>query len=147
MVYLFCYYIQIYIIWKLLIHFNSSMSFCKTEKKMESGSLFILFKERVKSLWMFKSNGSPLPFSLSASTMRYTALILLYLLCTSEKRSHTHEETSIDKPYAITLPFETSRNCSSPQLHHHFPFRGCFKFAVYWILQISNYDVTSTLTH
>lgn len=117
------------------------------QKKMESVSLFILFKERVKSLWMFKSNGSPLPFSLSASTLKYTVLILLYLLCTSENRTHTHEDTGIDKPNVITLPFETSRNCSSPQLHHHFPFCSCFKFAVYWILQISSNDVASTLTH
>lgn len=117
------------------------------QTKMESVSLFILFKERVKSLWMFKSNGSPLPFSLSASTLRYTVLILLYLLCTSENRTHTHEDTGIDKPNVITLPFETSRNCSSPQLHHHFPFCSCFKFAVYWILQISSNDVASTLTH
>lgn len=117
------------------------------QKKMESVSLFTLFKERVKSLWMFKSNGSPLPFSLSASTLRYTVLILLYLLCTSENRTHTHEDTGIDKPNVITLPFETSRNCSSPQLHHHFPFCSCFKFAVYWILQISSNDVASTLTH
>lgn len=117
------------------------------QKKMESVSLFILFKERVKSLWMFKSNGSPLPSSLSASTLRYTVLILLYLLCTSENRTHTHEDTGIDKPNVITLPFETSRNCSSPQLHHHFPFCSCFKFAVYWILQISSNDVASTLMH
>lgn len=94
LVYLFCYYIQIYIIWKLLIHFNSSMSFCKTEKKMESGSLFILFKERVKSLWMFKSNGSPLPFSLSASTMKQSISPCIYFALQKKKATHTRKQVS-----------------------------------------------------